>query len=345
MTRTDLQNKIKDVVDKYSDTSREYELNLTRIVNTDFEINTAMKLLLEILKDNDKTDEAYAVFYCINIYHRNLFNNDDLDKLWKSYSKNFEKYKSFEHLKINRFRISLLPTATFNEQEEYLKLAYKNREEYSDNAGYIHAFCALFANIIEKNENNLEFREKILKYWEPYVLDSVNDAITLDHKYAKYYCTKGRILSAYSEYDKADRAICKAIAMENSTRTDYAVRINDYQYYRLQNQIQKQRNIINEEQQSIDNLRKSIVSNIETIALFSGIISFVLGSLKLVEGETAVHAGLLIFTLMGCLSAVFSIFILLLHMGDKNYNNKVAINIILSSISLSIIATILSGVF
>lgn len=344
MTTTELQNKIQHAIDNYSDTSRTYEVNLTKIVNTDFKINIAMELL-EILKKSNKMDEAYAVFYCINIYHRNLFNNDDLDKLWKIYSKDFEKYDSFEHLKINRFRISLLPIATFSEQEEYLKLAYKNKEKYADNAGYIHAFSALFANIIEKNENNLEFREKILKDWNPYALDAVNEAITLDYKYAKYYCTKGRILSAYCEYDKADKAICKAIAMENSTRTDYAVRINDYQYYRLQNQIQKQKALIDEEQKSIDNLSRSIVSNIETIALFSGIISFVLGSLKLVDGETAVQACLLIFTLMGCLSAVFSIFILLLHLGDKNYNNKVAINIILVSIIFSIIATILSGVF
>ena len=248
------------------------------------------------------------------------------------------------HLDVNRFRISLSVNDTHDVQKDYLNKAYRLSQEHPNNAGFLHSFCALFASILEFNENNTDLYNDFLRNWKERALRTVEEAIHRDDSYAKYYCTKGRILSASGEYDKADKEIGMAIAKENSNRPDYAVRISDYQYYRLQNQLRKQRSIITEEQESINMIKNSIVSNIETIALFSGIISFVLGSLNLANGSTVVQSELLIVVLMGCLSAVFTVFTLLLHAGDNTYKKRVAIVVMIVSIIISSGAIFLSGV-
>ena len=67
-----------------------------------------------------------------------------------------------------------------------------------------------------------------------------------------------------------------------------------------------------------DEIKESRVSNIEIIGLFSGVVSFIIGSLTIATTFSAVEAGFLILTLMGCLTGVLSVFSLL----DKE-NNKV----------------------
>lgn len=341
-----LQNKIESAIGENLDTSREYEVSLTRLVNTDFDISTAESLLHE-LRDMSNMKIAYAVFYCVNIYHRSLFNVEKLDEIWTTYSGFFdspESYPSINHLRVNRFRVGLTADTTLRSQEDNLTMAYNLCQKYHNNAGYLHSFCALFASLLELNETSQDNYEKLLEKWKHMALKSVDAAINLDDQYAKYYCTKGRILSARGEYDNADREICMAIAKEDSSRGDYAVRIGDYQYYRLQNQLRRQQNLLNKEEESINTIKNSIVSNIETIALFSGIISFVLGSLSLADGNTAVHAGLLIFILMGCLTTVFSVFTLLLHAGDSKYKKITALLVAICSLVVSSISVILSGV-
>lgn len=80
-----------------------------------------------------------------------------------------------------------------------------------------------------------------------------------------------------------------------------------------------------------DEIKESRVSNIEIIGLFSGVVSFIIGSFNIVTTFSAVEAGFLILTLMGCLTGVLSVFSLLLHGGynerkeessDEKQNNK-----------------------
>ncbi len=64
-----------------------------------------------------------------------------------------------------------------------------------------------------------------------------------------------------------------------------------------------------------DEIKESRVSNIEIIGLFSGVVSFIIGSLTIATTFSAVEAGFLILTLMGCLTGVLSVFSLLLRGG------------------------------
>ena len=344
MTKDELKNNIIQAIDQYSDISREYELNLTNIVNSGFDIVIAEDLLKELMENNNDIGLSYAVFYCVNIYHRNLFNTEKLSTIWEKYSASFNQFHSIDHLDVNRFRVNLTSDTDYNEQYECLKKALQLSQKYR-NAGYLHSFSALFIAIVELNEKKQDIYNKLLKEWRQQALKSVDAAIVLDDTYAIYYSTKGRILSVSGEYDSADKEIRMAIAKENSRRKDYAVRIGHYQYYRLQNQLRQQHNAIKQEEESINVIKNSIVSNIETIALFSGIISFILGSLSLAKDTSTVQAGLLIVTLMGCLSAVFATFTLLLHAGNNTYKKSTAIIVIITSVLISVGALVLSGVF
>lgn len=313
-----------------SDTSRDYEVNLTSFVHTDFNIEAANRILdkpNEYNLFNEKDDDLkilYAVFYCINIYHRHNFNNEKLNTLWNKYSSQFEKFESLPHLDINRFLLELNFCNDLDKQQDFLQRASNEAARFHENAGYKHAFALLFVDIIEKNENDVDFYTNLIKDWYSKAINAINSAIQLDPNYARYYCTKGRILSIMGNYKEADEQICTAIVKEDSAKYDYAIIINKYQYYRIQNQSKMQlKNFqcqIENVQEEIDKTSNSIISNIETIALFSGVVSFILGTLTITNETSIAHAALLIVVLMSCLMIVFVAFILLLHSSDKKFN-------------------------
>lgn len=330
------------------DTSRQFELELTEVVKHSFDLEAANAILEDCLQNLSGTQlqTAYAAFYCINIYHRTHLNKDKLQHVWTKYYQYFKVFSSLKHLDILHFLMMLDDCHNIKVQEQYLEEAFKQAWEYPDNAGYQHAFADLFASVVEKNDSGSQ--EAMKDAWYEKALAAMNRAIDLDADYAKYYCTKGRLLSAAGAFEEADRHIRRAINKENSQRADYAVCIGNYQYYRLQNQAKEQLSAIqmkiDEEEDCIHRMKRSVTSNVEIVALFSCIVSFVLGALKLADGETAVHAGLLIFTLMGCLTAVFTAFILLLHLGDEERNNGPAFILIVSGIAVAAAATGFAGV-
>ena len=349
MILANLKNEIKEIA-KLNDTSRDYELELTRIAN---EINNIADL--EDILENSLNDPffsyetnlkiKYAAFYCINIYHRHQFNKEILDDLWEKYGTQFESFKSYDHLKVSRFWLEMDLCSDLNIQYEMLKTANRDAASYPDNAGYQHVFAVLFVNIVEKNEQDCEQHQELIKKWNRQALTSINTAIGYDPEYAGYYCTKGRILSIMGNYDEADVEFHRAIIKENSAKADYAIIISKYQYYKIQNQYKKQLNNlqtqIKSEQEEINRMNNSVISNIETITLFSGVVSFVLGSLHLADGSSTVHAALLIVILMSCLMIVFVAFILLLHSSDKKFNKNPCYFLLVFSVIVVIISIII----
>jgi len=135
--------------------------------------------------------------------------------------------------------------------------------------------------------------------------------------------------------------------LEDSTMDDYSIRISQYQYYRLQNQANMQiknlQNELAEEQERVEELRSSMTSSVEIIGIFAGVVSFVLGSLSLADGQTAVHASLLIATLMGALIVVFAVFAMLLRASDKSYNRKMGYICIALGLTMVIISTVVAA--
>ena len=160
--------------------------------------------------------------------------------------------------------------------------------------------------------------------WKKRVFDEIDYAITKAPDYAKFYCTKGRILAIDGQFDRAEEMIREAISREDSAYEKYILRMIEYEGARLR--IQAKRLVaetgVDAIQKEIGNLKQSVRSNIEIVAFFSGIVSFVIGSLSLARNQTAAHASLLIIALMGCLMSVYATFVALLRSGDASLRKE-----------------------
>lgn len=272
---------------------------------------------------------------------------ENLEDTWNKYHSSFQDFESYNHLQILLY-LPFVQSHHLDDDLKYLKMALENANKHTENPGYNHAFADLFASIYEKYEydfNNLTNFES----YRQLALDKVELAIDQEETTAVYYCTKARIISILGRYNEAESLFLTAISKEIVNRTDYSLRIGKFQYYKLLNQTRKQ---ISEATQRTYELKENIeqtkkefeqsrISNIEFVGFFSGIVSFVIGSLNIAEGHTACEAGLLVLTLMGCLTGALSAFSMLLHIwnNDTKTNRRVAkkyILVIICSLVLTI---------
>lgn len=186
---------------------------------------------------------------------------------------------------------------------------------------------------------------------------SIKVATTIDN-YPKFHCTYGRLLALKGEFDEAMAEINIAIDKENNQRADYAIRIGQYLNYYQQAVANKQmadmeaafeekmqtynaglqayedevqNKMLQYETQAAETMaeykhaledqeKQTIVKNMEFLGLFSGIVSFTIGSLTIsgaIAEQSIKHAAGLIIVLMGALMGVFAAFGVILHGIEK----------------------------
>ena len=171
-------------------------------------------------------NNAYEAFFVLcTIYRRNKdFRKlgtiiHDYDYFWE--------HPSYNHIVI----MYHVHSESFYDYDELLEMAYLDAENFRDNAGYLHTFANSFATICENC--NDDDRKVIISRWYSRARDAIDTALRLEPYYAKFYCTKGRIISANEEYAAGLAMIREAISLEESSRPDYPLTISNYQYYRL----------------------------------------------------------------------------------------------------------------
>lgn len=205
------------------ETKREYENAITKFAEQhceDVHIKTFEKLMCK----NNKY--SFPAFFCLcTIYRR----NKDFEKLNKIIFQhtNFQSHISYNHILV----MYLVHSESIYDYDNLLELAFKGAETLSENSGYLNTFANAFATICEKC--NKEDCLTIVDIWYERALKAIESAIALEPKYAKFYCTKARIISLRGRFEEAISLILHAISIENSSRPDYALTIMNYQYYRL----------------------------------------------------------------------------------------------------------------
>ena len=206
--------------------TREYELSLTNYVleNNSPELRAELE---RITAEHSDPQIAYNAFYCLNIIYRRAKDYFKVSKLFSRYTQKFAKHITFEHLKV----LFEIESGSMYDYDEVLNVTYKDSELFNDNAGFVHLFADVFITIYENG--HIRDKEAFLNEWYQLALGAVNKAIMLDENYAKYYCTKARILCVVNEFDEAINYINKAISIERSDRRDYTLRICNYQYYKM----------------------------------------------------------------------------------------------------------------
>lgn len=206
--------------------TRQYELTLTDYAkkNNTEEFRTQLE---NIIATHSDPQVRYNAFYCMNIVLRYSKDYQPLHALFQTYEPKFKYHITYSHLKA----LFEIESDSLYDYEEILNSTYKDSMLFDNNAGFIHMFADVFASICEKGR--FHDRNEFINTWSEPAWDAITRAIRLDPAYAKYYCTKARLLCLKGDFDQAEININKAIEVEDSRRQDYFLRINMYQYYKM----------------------------------------------------------------------------------------------------------------
>lgn len=213
--------------------SRTYEKEIARF-SYSHSSEEGIQAFTELMQEGQ--EYAYEAFFSLATIHRH---DRDFSKLWNLISEaemraDLRSHVSFSHIKI----MYETHSESLYDYDLLLNAAHQSACDLFQNSGYHHTFANAFATICEKCLP--EDLETIVDTWYDSALYCVNKAICLEPEYAKYYCTKARIVSIKHHYEEASDLILKAIDLEDSRKADYALLIGNYQYYRILIAMRKQ---------------------------------------------------------------------------------------------------------
>lgn len=298
------------------------------------------------------TDEekiAFAAFAVAVNYERLQKNPREEGELLETYRAIFGKKRytsaaseKYEHIYF--FHLDVLyrmDMAVGSDDAFLLKLLVDsklNSKNLTHNYGGHHAFAETTALVFENGTEELKAQLAAApERWLAEAKTSAIKAIAQDEGYAKFHCTHGRLLALCGEFDEAIKEVNEAIALEKNTRTDYSIRIGQYssyyQQFRAQQKLKMQEEVLAGQMQEMKlamdaQERESMTKNMEFLGLFSGIVSFTIGSLSItgaIAEQSIRHAAGLIVVLMGALMCVFAAFGMILHgfhVVRKNQNTQ-----------------------
>lgn len=286
------------------------------------------------------TDEekiAFAAFAVAINYERLQKNPREEGELLDTYRDVFGKKRrvntsteKYEHIFFLHLDVLYRMDMAVGSDDDFLRKllidAKTNSINLTENYGGPHAFAETVALVFENA--SMELREQLEAAPERWLEEAKTSAITAKVQskgYAKFYCTYGRVLALCGEYEEAIKNVNEAISLEDNTRTDYSIRIGQYSSYYQQFRAQQKLRIqeealagqMHEMRLAMEAQEKeSMAKNMEFLGLFSGIVSFTIGSLSIsgaIAEQSIKHAAGLIVVLMGALLCVFAAFGMILH--------------------------------
>lgn len=286
------------------------------------------------------TDEekiAFAAFAVAINYERLQKNPHEEGELLETYREFFEKKRcsntsteKYEHIFFFHLDVLYRMDMAVGSNDAFLMNllidAKTNSLNLTKNHGGPHAFAETVALVFENASTELrEQLDAAPEHWLEDAKTSAIKAIVQSEGYAKYYCTYGRILALCGELEEAIKNVNLAISSEKNTRTDYSIRIGQYssyyQQFRAQQKLRIQEETLASQMHEMSlameaQEKESMAKNMEFLGLFSGIVSFTIGSLSIsgaIAEQSIRHAAGLIVVLMGALMCVFAAFGIILH--------------------------------
>lgn len=336
VTAQEVRQRFLDLPDE---TQRAYEVQIVSLV-MDKQSAHFQQVLETLLNDSDDK-VAFAAFCALCEVSRRKKNYTQQQEFLAAYGDRFQHHPFISHIRL----LYHIDNFDYDKHEEILTLARENSEALTQNAGAHHAFADLVATAFEHADSY--GLQPPAERWLEEAAQAVQLAVCLDPKYAKFYCTKARLLALRGDYDQASLLIKKAVDLEDSEKTDYPIRISGYlnhlQRIQAKNQnvhmehrlnqymaekmteyaqgLEAKQEELNEKTNTVMNeLQNSMSKNLEFIGLFAGIISFTIGSISIsssLAGQSFTGAAGLIVVLMGALLCVFAGFGVVLH-GFEN---------------------------
>ncbi len=256
------------------------------------------------------------------------------------------RHPFFGHL----YLMCLLDEDPVAKADKILRQAEENIGKMPENAGVHHALAIAVADIFEATEFDEARRPDPV--WLSKGIAASETALEAEWGYAKFHCTQGRLLALQGSYGRALEEIATAIDLEDSSKSDYALRIGSYRMYaqrignkqrsemvkcRVDEQIAAAQDLVRDMEFSLEDMktkqaaleeetRGSLTKNMEFLGLFAGIVSFTIGGISIAGAmaeKSFVGAAGLLVVLMGALLTVFAGFGIILHgyRGEKSRRN------------------------
>lgn len=332
------------------ETMREYELRVTEFsVRWDESVlrGEDFRALLSAAREEavaPETEKVAFAAFCVAVNHeRRMKNSTEEARLLEAWKDIFGGHVFYRHLQVlsrtdqlENFREIAWDEARLR---ELLQLCSENAAALgNNNVGGKHAFASTVALACENMpETMAEIQKNDRINWLNRALDAVTDALE-KADYAKFYCTRARLLALDGKYDEALMSINEAIDKEDSGRPDYAIRVGRYLTYSQQFRAKKEIKAMESAMQASleqykdaleEQEKQTLVKNMEFLGLFSGIVSFTIGSLTIsgaIAEQSIKNAAGLIVVLMGALMAVFASFGIILHgMHNKKASRNLGV--------------------
>lgn len=310
-----------------SETTRAYETELTSLVmKEEPEFPDKVSTILDLLEQETEEPIRYACFVMATIWYRRNKDSLSFENLIRKYRTTFSNHPSFEHFRL-LYYVDYVAVA--DTDWEVIAAAAQKNADTMNHCGARHMFAEFVAMFLENDA--LHISEDKRQYWLKLAIANVEQAITLDSQYAKFYCTKGRLYGLMGRYDDALTYVRYAIQIEPPGSSDYAIRIGNYQAHVLRIQEMKnltdmrqqmaqyrieQEELLSQLQDETNEVKGSLMRNLEYLGVFSGIISFTMGSVSLagsVGNGSLIGAAALIVVLFGALIGVYGMFDLIIH--------------------------------
>lgn len=325
-------NDLMEEIYHLNDTSYKFDYAIGKFVSDVINHTEFEKMCLSEIEQNSPTKRVYIIFYALCTYYRRNKRLHDMDNLLRMYKVNFHTYQSFEFLCL----LCDMNMYKYEDKQYLIKRAEDicetwNKDDANEkNLNVKHAFAEIVANVYELTPSAEIINRRIIERAYNYVNQLC--AKTNYGIYAKYYCTKARILSlkasitvdkeeAAQLYTEALEAIDIALR-EEIHGLQFLVRIEEYERYGAMIKskyeiLLTQKDIKLKYDEQIKNLKESTSNTIELLGLFTAVIALIIGTLQITVNFTYFQTASLIILLGGIILIVYSSLEILLHSFTK----------------------------
>jgi hypothetical protein len=262
---------VVNAVSGVKDSDYDYEVALTTLVRKgddafEREVRTAFDATA------GDTDDAYALFYALHIYHRRWKEHTELARLVRDSGDRFRMRATFPHLQS-------LCYVTERRDPEAFQCASEARERAPGHAGVLNHYASVVLSREEKAETP-----------DPDLLKQAKDALdaalaATGGGYARHHATYARLHTLREEYSAAERELDLAVDLEERG-DDWAVRIGEYEALRLSNRAAELHGEQRRTVQRLDEIRESLEIRIgavrseafQLLGLLGAVIAFVVST-------------------------------------------------------------------
>ena len=338
---------MEHILEKYNNLPDENDSTITvqlRDIVVNLNLEEIEKEYLPFLENKQIEDKIrFLIYYSISIYYRRYEHHSKFFDLVRKYSKVFASHP------LNYVILSLYYKyrAIDHNCTEDFKYAIENAERavslLPGNSAVLNNYAELIATSID--EKYPVQKERIVE-----AIDRLDQIISFESAYAKWYYTKGKLLFSIKEYHEAKECVRIAIDLETADNKDSLLRIAQYNntlldfrinetIENLEQKLQDSKNVIDQINNEQSAKSKSFFAELddvkskymEFLAFFAAIIAFITSSINIVTTYgNAVSAGGLIVILAGALSMAFCIFRMLISYSRKIKRVTVFLSIMFS---------------